>query len=161
MEGVARRGCPQDIAHQLRKLEGGTGKQQTVGERLDADLDELNRQYRCEYVYKAAIASRIVFGRHSPSTASLAIELNVAGSIVDCAVFNGTSTVYEIKTQGLDLTGGASLQRSVVARHADALHIDPRSVRDRSCGTWYSAARLFLCKKRELVEGTRHLCARR
>ena len=99
LEGIARRGCADEVAFQLRKLKVGTAEQKTVGARLDAGFAELSQRYRCEYVYKAAIASRIVFGRHSPRTASLAIELNVAGSIVDCAVFNGTSTAYEIKTE--------------------------------------------------------------
>lgn len=54
--------------------------------------------YRNEYVYKTAIANRIVFGRHSPKTTAISIELPVRRSIVDVAVFNGTSTAYEIKT---------------------------------------------------------------
>lgn len=59
----------------------------------------METSYRCEYVYKSAIANRIVFGRHSPRTSSLAIEIAVGRSIVDAAVFNGTSTAYEIKTE--------------------------------------------------------------
>ncbi|WP_244122761.1 sce7726 family protein [Burkholderia metallica] len=60
---------------------------------------EIRRSYRNEFVYKTEIASRIVFGRHSPNTASLHVELPVGRSIVDVAVFNGTSTAYEIKTE--------------------------------------------------------------
>lgn len=100
LESVARRGCANEVVEKLAKLEvGAPDKQGCVADLLDAGLKELGRGYRCEYVYKAAIASRIVFGKHSPRTASLAIELNVAGSIVDAAVFNGTSTAYEIKTE--------------------------------------------------------------
>lgn len=66
---------------------------------LDECLFNLQRNYRCEYVYKAAVGDRIVFGRHSPRTASLQVELPVGRSIVDLAVFNGTSTAYEIKTE--------------------------------------------------------------
>ena len=66
---------------------------------FDEYLGVLQDQYRCEYVYKAAIADRIVFGRHSPATASLQVELPVGRSIVDVAIFNGTSTAYEIKTE--------------------------------------------------------------
>jgi hypothetical protein len=100
MESVARRGCARDIVDKLARLQVGARREHScVADLLDAGLNELGRDYRCEYVYKAAIASRIVFGKHSPRTASLAIELNVAGSIVDAAVFNGTSTAYEIKTE--------------------------------------------------------------
>ncbi|WP_289993609.1 sce7726 family protein [Photorhabdus laumondii] len=60
---------------------------------------ELCRNYRNEYVYKTEVANRIVFGRHSPRTSSLLSELHVGKSIVDIAIFNGTSTAYEIKTE--------------------------------------------------------------
>lgn len=60
---------------------------------------ELSRNYRNEYVYKTEVANRIVFGRHSPRTSSLLSELHVGKSIVDIAIFNGTSTAYEIKTE--------------------------------------------------------------
>lgn len=62
-------------------------------------FDVLHSNYRNEYIYKSAIANKIIFGRHSPRTASLSIELQVAKSIVDTAIFNGTSTAYEIKTE--------------------------------------------------------------
>ncbi|MCF8788329.1 sce7726 family protein [Xanthomonas campestris] len=75
------------------------GSGQTVAELLDQVLDGLRRNYRCEYFYKAAIADRVVFGRHSPRTASLHVELPVGRSIIDLAIFNGTSTAYEIKTE--------------------------------------------------------------
>lgn len=100
LEAIARQGSAADVAAKLINLQVSTGKRrQSIADMLDAGLDELGKTYRCEYVYKAAIASRIVFGRHSPRTASLAIELGVDGSIVDAAVFNGTSTAYEIKTE--------------------------------------------------------------
>jgi hypothetical protein len=100
LEGVARRGCARELAGKLTQLGvRASSNRQTVANLMDAGFDELGRDYRCEYVYKAAIANRIVFGRHSPRTASLAIELPVDGSIVDGAVFNGTSTAYEIKTE--------------------------------------------------------------
>lgn len=100
VERVARSGSAQDVKVKLTKLGVSAGTRGgSIADLLDAGLSELAGGYRCEYVYKAAIASRIVFGKHSPRTASLAIELNVAGSIVDAAVFNGTSTAYEIKTE--------------------------------------------------------------
>lgn len=61
--------------------------------------NSIQKNYRNEYIYKSAIADRIIFGRHSPSSSALSIELPVGSSIVDTAVFNGTSTAYEIKTE--------------------------------------------------------------
>lgn len=69
-----------------------------VGEVFDQAWKMLKHSYRNEYVYKTELANRIVFGRHSPNTAALHVELPVSGSIADMVVYNGTSTAYEIKT---------------------------------------------------------------
>lgn len=71
----------------------------SISRLLNLSLDGLRANYACEYAYKAAVADRIVFGRHSPRTAGLQVELPVGQSVVDAAVFNGTSTAYEIKTE--------------------------------------------------------------
>lgn len=55
--------------------------------------------YRSEYVYKNTIVQKVVFGYHSPATAAFLTEFNVNESKADAAVFNGTSSVYEIKTE--------------------------------------------------------------
>jgi hypothetical protein len=78
----------------LRKCQG-----QLLSDLFEASWEILRHSYRAEYVYKAEVANRIVFGRHSPRTASLQVEFPVSNSIVDVAVFNGTSTAYEIKTE--------------------------------------------------------------
>lgn len=74
-------------------------KSQSVASLYESAWLDMRRAYRNEFVYKTEIAGRIVFGRHSPNTASLHVELPVGRSIVDVAVFNGTSTAYEIKTE--------------------------------------------------------------
>ena len=76
-----------------------TDKPRPLSTLFDTAWEELKSSYRNEYVYKNEIANRIAFGRHRPHTASLHIELPVGRSIVDVAVFNGTSTAYEIKTE--------------------------------------------------------------
>jgi len=54
---------------------------------------------RHEYVYKAAIAHKILLGTHSLKTASMMTEFRVCGCKADVAIINGTSTVYEIKSE--------------------------------------------------------------
>ncbi|WP_244133341.1 sce7726 family protein [Burkholderia gladioli] len=71
----------------------------TVSDLFESAWCELKKSYRNEYVYKAEVANRVIFGRHSPRTAALHVEMPVGSSIVDLAVFNGTSTAYEIKTE--------------------------------------------------------------
>lgn len=70
----------------------------SIADAFDIAYEILLRNYRNEYVFKNAIVSKVVFGRHKPSTASAILELPLGRSIADVAVFNGTSTVYEIKT---------------------------------------------------------------
>lgn len=55
--------------------------------------------YRCEYVYKNLITKRILLGKHSLNTSNLINELRIGSSLADLVLFNGTSTVYEIKTE--------------------------------------------------------------
>lgn len=91
---------PGEAAHRLSAItalvDGDSSA--TLGEAFDTAHGLLSRGYRSEYIYKNAVVSKIVFGRHSPLTASALLELPVGRSIADVAIFNGTSTVYEIKT---------------------------------------------------------------
>jgi hypothetical protein len=66
---------------------------------FDKSYAALVRNYRNEYVFKNAIAEKIVRGKHKLSNATYVTEFRVGKSIVDAAVFNGTSTAYEIKTE--------------------------------------------------------------
>ena len=96
---MARNGSAQPLWAALRVAGVVPEKGAPLSSLLNECLQALHRNYRCEYVYKAAIGDRVVFGRHSPRTASLHVEQHVGDSIVDLAVFNGTSTAYEIKTE--------------------------------------------------------------
>lgn len=73
-------------------------KDATLGAAFDSALSILARDYRNEYVYKNGLVSKIVFGRHSPNTASALLELRMGNSWADLVVINGTTTTYEIKT---------------------------------------------------------------
>lgn len=91
---------PKEAARRLRPVtalvQGDASA--TLGHAFDAAHGLLRRGYRSEYFYKNIVVSKIVFGRHSPRTASALLELPVGRSIADVVVLNGTSTVYEIKT---------------------------------------------------------------
>lgn len=58
----------------------------------------LRSHHRTEYVYKNAIVSKIVLGRHSLRSTSYVTEFRVEDRKADIAIFNGTSTCYEIKS---------------------------------------------------------------
>lgn len=59
---------------------------------------------RDEYVYKSAIAQKVLLGRHNLRTASMLTEVRVEENKADVVVLNGTSTVYEIKSERDSLT---------------------------------------------------------
>lgn len=54
---------------------------------------------RSEYIYKAAITNKILLGAHSLKTSSMISELRVSNCKADVVILNGTSTVYEIKSE--------------------------------------------------------------
>jgi len=58
----------------------------------------LQKNYRSEYLYKNNVARQLLLKRHSLQIASLLSEFRVGESKADVVILNGTSTVYEIKT---------------------------------------------------------------
>lgn len=59
---------------------------------------------RDEYIYKAALTHRILMGTHSLRTACMLNEFRTGKSKADVAILNGTTTVYEIKSERDSLT---------------------------------------------------------
>lgn len=59
----------------------------------------LFRRYRCEYIYKNAIATKLLLGKYSPNTTTLINELRLGKVKADVVLLNGTSQVFEIKTE--------------------------------------------------------------
>jgi hypothetical protein len=71
-----------------------------VGSVFEAAFSLLKREgYRHEYIYKAALTHKILLGRHSLRTASMLNEFRVGECKADLAILNGTSTVYEVKSE--------------------------------------------------------------
>ncbi len=58
-----------------------------------------HKKHRHEYVYKSAIAKKILMGRHNLNTACMLTEFRVGGCRADAAILNGTSSAYEIKSE--------------------------------------------------------------
>lgn len=53
---------------------------------------------RNEYIYKNVLTHKVFLGTHSLKTATVVPELRVGAVKADFTIFNGTSSVYEIKT---------------------------------------------------------------
>lgn len=101
------------LARQYRLVEH-FGKNITVGEFYDTIFKQLTREYRHEYIYKNAIAEKILLGKHNLNTAFMLTEFRVDDCKADAVVLNGTSHVYEIKSE---MDSFERLDRQLAAYH--------------------------------------------
>lgn len=62
-------------------------------------FNSLLLNYRNEYLYKNLIINEILFKRYNLSTTTVLNEFRINKSIADLVLINGTSRVYEIKTE--------------------------------------------------------------
>jgi hypothetical protein len=95
---LAETGSSAALSAVLRKLPhlGGTGSLSDAYDDLYAILID---RYRCEYVFKNQLAHELLLKRHSHAEARLLSELRVGTCKADTVIVNGTSTVYEVKTE--------------------------------------------------------------
>ncbi|GGZ10439.1 sce7726 family protein [Shewanella fodinae] len=76
------------------------GTSATVGEAFDFAFNILKvAGYRDEYIYRAAVSHKVLLGTHSLRTASMLNEFRAGQCKADLVILNGTSTVYEIKSE--------------------------------------------------------------
>lgn len=101
-----------------RLLPAGT----TLGQLFDHVYDFLKRNYRSEYVYKNALADKILMGRHSVNTSTLLTEFRAGAAQADVVVVNGTSCAYEIKSE-LDTMGRLPAQLAAYLRVFDQVYV--------------------------------------
>lgn len=81
-------------------LTGMMAEGDRVGRFFDVAFNFLKRKaYRYEYAYKSAITHKVLLGVHSLRTASMLTEFRIGACKADLAILNGTSTVYEIKSE--------------------------------------------------------------
>lgn len=67
---------------------------------LDSIYSKMLSDYRSEYIYKNAIAEKIVKGKYKLSeNCFFDTEFRVNGSIADVIISNGTTSAYEIKSE--------------------------------------------------------------
>jgi len=101
-KSIVRSGESESVSVQLKKYQSLLSVEDagvSIKDVLQKAYVYLSRNYRNEYIYKNTIANKILLGRHNLNTATLLSEFKVGGSIADLLLLNGTSTVYEIKTE--------------------------------------------------------------
>ena len=81
-------------------LTGCCDAKATVGRAFDAAFAILKvAGLRDEYIYRAALTSKILMGKHSLRTASMLNEFRAGSCKADLVILNGTATAYEIKSE--------------------------------------------------------------
>jgi hypothetical protein len=71
----------------------------TFGQFLDLVYCLLIKNYRNEYIYKNVITNNILLGKHSLADSHMLTEFRVGNNKADVVILNGTSSVYEIKSE--------------------------------------------------------------
>lgn len=89
---------------------------------FDILYTSLNANYRCEYLYKNSIAQQLLIQRHNLKESLLLSEFRANNSLADVVILNGTSTVYEIKTE-LDSLDRLSSQLSNYNKIFDKINV--------------------------------------
>nr|WP_233175886.1 sce7726 family protein [Dyella sp. ASV24] len=90
---------------EVELFSSGSLASETVSSAFDAAFSLLRKSgMRDEYVYRAALTHNILLGRHSLKTASMLTEFRAGACKADLIILNGTSTVYEIKSERDSLT---------------------------------------------------------
>ena len=74
-------------------------KEWTYLDYLKHMYSKIAEKYRCEYVYKNEIISKLLIEQYGTTDAVAINEFRVRGSIADFALFNGDSKAFEIKTE--------------------------------------------------------------
>jgi hypothetical protein len=73
-------------------------RKQSVKGILSNVFHYLNEHYRCEYVFKSAIFNEVLLKHHSLVETGYLTEFRSSNAKADVVILNGTSIVYEIKS---------------------------------------------------------------
>jgi len=102
VQELARQGKSRTFARLLSELTlaDAISASDPISELFESAFALLTKKdLRYEYAYRAAVTHKILLGVHSLNTASMLSEFRVGTSKADLVILNGTSTVYEIKSE--------------------------------------------------------------
>ena len=71
----------------------------TLKEFFEKTYNLLFKKYKNEYIYKNVLINKVLLGIHSLNTSTMLTEFRVGQCKADVLLINGTSTVYEIKSE--------------------------------------------------------------
>ncbi len=101
LDGICKSGKSAYLSEVFRiaNLSASFDKNMRLNDFFDYTYKMCLDNYRNEYIYKNAIANKILLGRHSLNTSTMLTEFRVGSCKADVVILNGSSTVYEIKSE--------------------------------------------------------------
>lgn len=87
------------FARDLIEREAPLPRRPTVTDLLEGAFKVMRLRYPVEYVYKAYLLKRRLFGTHSPRTTACYFEHPAGNARADMLLVNGEATVFEIKSR--------------------------------------------------------------
>lgn len=96
---LANKGCSPTLKSLISEIGLTHSSFKNLSELFEFAYKALSKIYRNEYLYKNSIANKILLGKHSLNTSAMLSEFRVANSKADAIILNGTSHIYEIKTE--------------------------------------------------------------
>lgn len=94
----------------------------TYSDLFEFAYERLLKNYRSEYIYKNAIANNILLGKHNLNTSFMLQEFRIGSCKADTLVLNGTSNIYEIKSE-LDSLDRLQKQVDTYLQAFDMVHV--------------------------------------
>jgi hypothetical protein len=138
----------------------------TVGDAFEQAFSILKTAgLRDEYIYRAALTDKILRKKHSLRTATMLNEFRAGTSKADLVILNGTSTVYEIKSERDTLARlvrqiedykrvFASVNVVVSEKHVEAV----QSVLPEDVGIMCLSNRYHISTRRDAVDCPERIC---
>jgi hypothetical protein len=111
-----------EVSRQLVKTGLVQNINATIKDALELCYSYLSENYRSEYIYKNMVFQKLIMANHTFADCISIPEFRVGLSKADLAVFNGTSTVYEIKTE-LDSPARLESQLADYSKFFDFIYV--------------------------------------
>ena len=97
---LAQNGCSPTVSRLLKESGMNIHNQSTLSDIYDQAFYILRtKENRLEYIYKNVLAKKILLGTHSMNTSCMLTEFRAGCCKADVVILNGTSSVYEIKSE--------------------------------------------------------------
>lgn len=106
----------------LKELKVDLSESKNLNDFFDTAYELLLTSYRNEYLYKNTITNKLLLGKHSLNTSALLTEFRISSSKADVLILNGTSHIYEIKSE-LDSLDRLEKQLCNYAKFAEYVHV--------------------------------------